>query len=105
MTCPRCSGTEHRFFWHPPDVVLQGMQEAVLRKVGSIFEDSPSGLDKWMTAFWMVFNCKNGVSSAEMARTLKITQKSAWFMLHRVREVLANKSFGNTTSSAARSKR
>ena len=52
-----------------------------------------------MTAFWMVCNCKNGVSSAEMARTLKITQKSAWFMLHRVREVLKNNSvekLGNT---------
>ena len=75
----------------------KGCKKQFTVKVGTIFEDSPLGLDKWMTAFWMVCNCKNGVSSAEMARTLKITQKSAWFMLHRIREVLANKSFGNTT--------
>jgi transposase-like protein len=54
-------------------------------KVGTIFEDSPIGLDKWLMAMWMVANCKNGVSSHEVARSLGITQKSAWFMLHRIR--------------------
>ena len=57
-------------------------------KTGTIFEDSPLGLDKWLTALWMVVNCKNGVSSWEMHRTLGITQKSAWFMNHRIREAL-----------------
>jgi hypothetical protein len=54
-------------------------------KVGTIFEDSPVSFDKWFTAIWMVANCKNGISSYEMARDLGITQKSAWFMDHRIR--------------------
>jgi transposase-like protein len=60
-------------------------------KVGTIFEDSALGLDKWLMAMWMVANCKNGVSSWEMHRTLGITQKSAWHMLHRVRLALGQK--------------
>jgi len=54
-------------------------------KTGTIFEDSPLGLDKWLTAMWMIANCKNGVSSWEIHRAVKITQKTAWFMLHRIR--------------------
>ena len=57
-------------------------------KTGSVFEDSPIPLDKWLTAVWLVVNCKNGVSSYEIARDLKVTQKSAWFMLHRIRLAL-----------------
>jgi len=57
-------------------------------KVGSIFEDSPLGLDKWLPCVWLISNCKNGVSSYEIARDLKVTQKTAWFMLHRVREAM-----------------
>jgi transposase-like protein len=57
-------------------------------KVGTIFEDSPIGLDKWLCAMWLVVNCKNGISSCEMARDLGITQKSAWFMDHRIRMAL-----------------
>src|SRR5436190_7338494 len=62
-------------------------------KVGSIFEDSPIGLDKWLPALWMLVNCKNGVSSYEIARDLGITQKSAWFMLHRLRLAIQTKTF------------
>ena len=54
-------------------------------KVGTIFEDSPIGLDKWLCAMWLIVNCKNGISSCEMARHLGITQKSAWFLDHRIR--------------------
>jgi transposase-like protein len=54
-------------------------------KVGTVFEDSPISLDKWLTAMWMLANCKNGISSYEIARDLKVTQKTAWFMLHRIR--------------------
>lgn len=54
-------------------------------KVGTIFEDSPIGLDKWLVAMWLIANCKNGISSYELHRALGITQKSAWFVLHRVR--------------------
>jgi hypothetical protein len=54
-------------------------------KVGTIFADSPISLDKWLMAMWMVANCKNGVSSYEIHRGIKVTQKTAWFMLHRIR--------------------
>jgi transposase-like protein len=54
-------------------------------KVGTIFEDSPLGLEKWLPAMWLILNCKNGVSSCEIARALGVTQKTAWFMLHRIR--------------------
>ncbi len=54
-------------------------------KVGTIFGDSPIALDKWLMAMWMVANCRNGVSSHEIMRTVSVTQKSAWHMLHRIR--------------------
>jgi len=53
-------------------------------KVGTVMEDSPIGLDKWLPVMWMMVNCKNGISSYEVARDIGITQKSAWFMLHRI---------------------
>src|SRR6185437_214437 len=62
-------------------------------KVGTIFEDSPIGLDKWLPAAWLVTNCKNGISSYELARDLNITQRTAWFMLHRVRHAMHLLSF------------
>src|SRR4029077_13146605 len=64
-------------------------------KVGTIFEDSPISLDKWLTATWLLTNCKNGVSSYEIARDLKVTQKTAWFMLHRIRLALQDDFFGS----------
>lgn len=54
-------------------------------KVGTIFEDSPLGLDKWLPATWLIVNAKNGNSSCELSRSLGVTQKTAWFMLHRIR--------------------
>lgn len=57
-------------------------------KTGTIFEDSPLGLDKWLTAMWLVVNCKNGVSSYEIHRAIGVTQKTAWHMDHRIRLVL-----------------
>lgn len=87
VTCPTCGSDKVSFLknqnrWqcssrHP--------KRQFSIKVGTIFEDSPIGLDKWLCAMWMVANCKNGVSSHELARTLGVTQKSAWFMLHRIR--------------------
>jgi transposase-like protein len=61
-------------------------------KVGTIFEDSALPLDKWLVALWMIANCKNGVSSYEIGRALGVTQKSAWFMLHRIRLAMQNRS-------------
>src|SRR5436190_1607936 len=57
-------------------------------KVGTVFEDSAIGLEKWLPALWLLTNCKNGISSYELARALGVTQKSAWFMLHRLRFAL-----------------
>jgi transposase-like protein len=59
-------------------------------KVGTIFEDSPIGLEKWLPASWLLSNCKNGISSYELARALGVTQKSAWHMLHRLREAMSD---------------
>lgn len=62
-------------------------------KVGTIFEDSPISLDKWLCALWLIVNCKNGISSCEVAKDLGITQKSAWFLDHRIRFALHEGSF------------
>lgn len=63
-------------------------------KIGTIFEDSAIGLDKWLAAVWMLTNCKNGISSYEVARSLGVTQKTAWFMLHRIRLSLQDETGG-----------
>ncbi len=62
-------------------------------KTGTIFEESPVPLDKWLTAVWLVVNCKNGISSYEIMRDLGVTQKTAWFMLHRIRLALRDGSW------------
>ena len=62
-------------------------------KVGTIFEDSPLGLDKWLIAVWMITNCKNGISSYEVHRAIGVTQKTAWFMIHRIRKAMECGSF------------
>jgi hypothetical protein len=85
--CPTCGRTDVRFIstrrmWECKE---KHPRRQFSSKVGTIFEDSPLGLDKWFAAIWMVANCKNGISSYEMARDLGVTQKSAWFMDHRIR--------------------
>jgi len=64
-------------------------------KVGTIFEDSPIGLDKWLPAVWLLTNCKNGISSYEVAKDLGVTQKTAWFMLQRIRLAMQKGTFWN----------
>jgi transposase-like protein len=63
-------------------------------KVGSLCEDSAIALDKWLTALWLITNCKNGISSCEIAKDLRVTQKTAWFMLHRIRLAMQDENFG-----------
>src|SRR5664280_70570 len=63
-------------------------------KTGTVFEESPLGLNKWLPALWLVVNCKNGISSCELARDLGVTQKTAWFMAHRLRFALTDGGFG-----------
>jgi len=93
VTCPRCNATEHSFISTRRIWFCKGCKKQFTIKVGTIFEDSAIGMDKWMIAVWMVVNAKNGISSYEVARALGITQKSAWFMMHRVRLALHNKDF------------
>lgn len=76
----------------------RGCRKQFSVKVGSIMEDSPLGLDKWLAAIWMIANCKNGISSYEIHRALGITQKSAWFVLHRVRLAMQVGSFDKPMS-------
>src|SRR6266849_1363097 len=85
--CPTCGRADVRFIrtrrmWECKE---KHPKRQFSSKVGTIFEDSPLGLDKWFAAIWMVANCKNGVSSYEIHRAIGVTQKTAWFMDHRVR--------------------
>ena len=90
--CPACEGTEHYYLKTQKRWKCKKCAKQFSVKVGTIFEDSPISLDKWLVALWMVVNCKNGISSYEVGRDLGLTQKSAWFMLHRLRLALQEKS-------------
>ena len=96
ITCPTCgredvSYLENQRKWQCKSAHKNRQFSA---KVGTIFEDSPIPLEKWLVVVWMVCNCKNGVSSYEIARTIGVTQKSAWFMLHRIRYGFTKQGFG-----------
>jgi transposase-like protein len=93
VTCPRCDGDQHSFISTRKIWFCKSCKKQFTVKVGTIFEDSPLGMDKWMIAIWMLVNCKNGISSYEIARALGITQKSAWHLMHRVRLALHEKNF------------
>ncbi|MGC2450450.1 MAG: IS1595 family transposase [Candidatus Sulfotelmatobacter sp.] len=99
VICPRCSSDKNYFIKTRKLWLCRGCNKQFTLKVNTIFEDSPLGLDKWMMGFWMLVNCKNGVSSMEIHRALGITQKSAWFMLQRLRAALHNRTFGSTSNS------
>ncbi len=88
VTCPRCGSDANSFVSTRKIWFCKGCKKQFTVKVGTIFEDSPIGLDKWMTAVWMICNCKNGISSYELHRSIGVTQKTAWFMLHRIREAM-----------------
>ncbi len=87
-TCPYCASQKHYWLAKQRRWKCAGCRKQYSVKVGTIFEDSALSLDKWMVALWMLVNCKNGVSSYEIARDCGVTQKSAWFMLQRLRLVL-----------------
>jgi transposase-like protein len=93
VTCPHCGSEKHAFLKTRRIWECYGCKKQFSIKVGTIFEDSALGLDKWMMAIWMITNCKNGVSSYELARAIGVTQKSAWHMLHRIREAMQSKTF------------
>jgi transposase-like protein len=91
--CPTCGGTEHSYLTTRRVWKCKACKRQFSVKVGSIFEDSAIPLDKWLAAMWMIAKPKNGVSSHEMARSLGITQKSAWFLLHRIRLAMQTGTF------------
>jgi transposase-like protein len=83
--CVACGHKQHYYLKTQKRWKCKDCHKQFSVKLGTIFEDSPIGLDKWLVALWMLVNCRNGVSSYEVARALGITQKSAWFVLHRLR--------------------
>jgi len=94
VTCPTCGrndvswlGKQRKF-----QCKSQHKKRQFSVKVGTIFEDSPIELSKWLMAAWMIVNCKNGVSSYEIADAIGVTQKSAWFMMHRLRLAMKDES-------------
>lgn len=91
--CPYCAGDKIGFIRSRCKFQCKACRKQFSAKVGTIFEDSPLGLDKWLPAMWMISSCKNGISSCELARSLGVTQKTAWFMLHRIRLSMQAKSF------------
>jgi transposase-like protein len=93
VSCPRCGSERHAFIKTRRIWECYGCKKQFSLKVGTIFEDSAITLDKWMMVVWMLTNCKNGVSSYEIARSIGVTQKSAWFMLHRVRKAMETNAY------------
>lgn len=95
VSCPRCGSEDVGFIstrslW---ECKAKHAKKQFSVKVGTIFEDSPIVLKKWLAAIWMIANAKNGVSSYEMSRALGVTQKTAWFMLHRIRLAMQSETF------------
>ena len=93
ITCPRCGHDKHSYISTRHLWFCKGCKKQFTVKVATIFEDSPLGMDKWMMAAWLIVNCKNGVSSYELAADLGISQKSAWHLLHRLRAAMASGTF------------
>src|SRR6476620_10486479 len=100
VTCPTC-GSEHVTYLETQrryKCYGKHPKAQFSLKVGTLFEDSAIGLEKWLPALWLLTNCKNGISSYELARALGVTQKSAWFMLSRLRLALQDDSTGGKLS-------
>lgn len=93
--CPKCGALDEKHYYIKSRRVwkCRACKKQFSVKVGTIFEDSPIGLDKWLAAIWMIANCKNGVSSYEIHRSIGVTQKTAWFMMHRIRLAMQTGTF------------
>jgi transposase-like protein len=91
--CPSCGGKDHSFLTSRRIWKCKACKKQFSVKVGTIFEDSPIPLDKWLASIWLIANAKNGISSYEIGRSVGLTQKSAWFVLHRVRLAMETGSF------------
>jgi transposase-like protein len=98
-TCPRCANKDHYWLDTQKRWKCKKCSRQFSVKQGTIFEDSPLPLDKWLAALWLIVNCKNGISSHEVAKDLGVTQKSAWFMLHRLRLALQSRTLDSKLGS------
>src|SRR6266496_3786794 len=87
-SCPACGHMQHYYLKTQKRWKCKECYKQFTVKLGTIFEDSPIPLQKWLPALWMLVNCRNGVSSYEIARDLAVSQKAAWFMLQRLRLAL-----------------
>jgi transposase-like protein len=97
-TCPACGSQEHSYLTTRRLWKCKACKKQYSVKVGTIFEDSAIPLDKWLASIWMIANAKNGISSYELARATGLTQKSAWFVLHRIRLAMETGSFNGPLS-------
>lgn len=97
--CPSCKSQKVGFLSTRKVWKCRDCKRQFSVKVGTIFEDSPIPLSKWLPAMWLIVNCKNGISSYEVARDLKVTQKTAWFMLHRIRLAMQSRTFEKLNGS------
>jgi transposase-like protein len=93
VVCPHCGCKEHSYVSTRKIWRCKACSKQFSVKVGTIFEDSPITLDKWLAAVWMIANAKNGISSLEIHRAIGVTQKTAWFMLHRIRTAMQSGTF------------
>lgn len=93
--CPKCGVLDEKHYYLKTRRVwkCRACKKQFSVKVGTIFEDSAIGLDKWLPAVWLIANCKNGISSYELAKDLGVTQKTGWFMLHRIRLAMQTGTF------------
>ncbi|HVU46909.1 MAG TPA: IS1595 family transposase [Terracidiphilus sp.] len=96
VRCPTCNSEKVTFLEAANLYKCYGRhpRQKFSLKVGTVFEDSPIGLDKWLPVVWLLANAKNGISSYEIAWSIGVTQKTAWFMLHRIRKAMASRCFG-----------
>ena len=104
ITCPRCDSDKHTFIstrrvWQ---CLNKECKKMFTVKLGTLMEDSPIGLDKWLAAIWMIGGAKNGISSYEIHRALGITQKSAWFLMHRIRLAMQTGTFEKLGGNGSR---
>jgi transposase-like protein len=99
VRCPQCGSEKVTFLAKARVWKCYGKhsQAKFSLKTGTIFEDSPLPLDKWIAAVWLIVDCKNGISSYEVGRDLGVSQKSAWHMMHRIRFALHSGSFEKLT--------
>jgi transposase-like protein len=93
VICPYCQSKENYYAPSRRIWKCKACRKQFSPKVGTVCEDSAIGLDKWLTAMWMIASCKNGVSSYEIARSIRVTHKSAWFMLQRIRLAMQTGTF------------